>query len=120
MDAHRSVREKAWRIFAEAFGQRADLFTSGVPARVANDALSAALAEELNPEVADEVAFHMVDWEIDAAFLVASLLFPEKFTKEELQAGTNMSLVRAPAHVVAAARLAGHEFKDIFEGGDAI
>lgn len=48
-----------------------------------------------------------LDWETDAAFLVAFLLFPERFTKEELQAATDMLLIHVPAHVVAAARLAG-------------
>lgn len=119
MDAHSSVREKAWRIFAEAFGERADLFKGCVSARHANDVLSAALSEDLDPLVADEVAFHMVDWETDAAFVVAFLLFPERFTKDELQAGTDMFLIHAPSHVMAAARLAGHETKDIFKGGSA-
>jgi hypothetical protein len=116
MDVHDSVKEKAWKIFAEAFGARADLFKGGIPAREANDILSAALAENADPLVADEIAFHMVDWEMDAAFVVAFLLFPERFTKEELQAGTEMFLIHVPAHVMAAARLAGHEPKDIFEG----
>lgn len=119
MDAHDSVREKAWRIFADAFGDRANLFRGGVPARAANDVLASALAEDVDPVVADEIAFHMVDWETDAAFLVAFLLFPERFTKEELQAGTEMFLIHAPYHVMAAARLAGHEPLDIFkEGGN--
>jgi hypothetical protein len=112
MDAHAAVREKAWKIFAEAFGERANLFKGGIPAREANDVLSVALADDFDPAVADEIAFHMVDWETDAAFLVAFLLFPERFTKEELQAGTDMFLIHVPAHVMAAVRLAGHEPKD--------
>jgi hypothetical protein len=115
MDAHDSVREKVWKIFAEACGSRADIFKEGVPAREANDTLSLALAEDFDPVVADEIAFHMVDWETDAAFVVACLLFPERFTKEELQAGTDMFVVHVPAHAMAAARLAGYAPKDIFE-----
>ena len=118
MDAYDSVRHKVWQIFAEAFGDRADLFKGGIPARTANDVLGIALAEDMNPLVADEIAFHMVDWETDAAFLVAFLLFPERFTREELQAATEMFLIHVPAHVMAAARLAGHEVKDIFISPD--
>ena len=121
MDAHDSVREKAWAIFADAFGSRADILKGGVPARGANDALGAALAEDYDPAVADEIGFHLVDWEADAAFLVAVLLFPERFTSEELQAGVTMLLVHAPAHLMAAARLAGYDAHDIFKGeADAI
>lgn len=119
MNPHESAREKAWKVFAEAFGERASLFKGGVPARRANDILSAALAEDFDPLVADEIAFHMVDWETDAAFVVAFLLFPERFTKEELQAATDMFLVHVPAHVMAAARLAGHPPTDIFDEGRA-
>lgn len=118
MDAHDSVREKVWKIFAEAFGARADLFKGGSPAREANDVLGLALAEDFDPLVADQIAFHMVDWETDAAFLVACLMFPERFTKEELQAGTDMFVIHVPAHVMAAARLSGHVPEDVFEGGD--
>jgi hypothetical protein len=119
MDVHDSVRDKAWKIFDEAFGSRADLFKGGIPARRANDILAAALAEDVEPVVADQIAFHMVDWETDAAFLVAFLLFPERFTKEELQAATSMFLNHVPAHVMAAGRLAGYEVRDIFEDPDA-
>ena len=114
MDAHDSVRHKAWLTFAEVFGSRADVLKGGVPAKEANDVLSAALRADFTPHVADELAFHLVDWETDAAFLVALVLFPERFTKEELQAGAHMLLAHVPAHILAAARLAGHEAKDIF------
>jgi hypothetical protein len=121
MDAHESVRAKVADIFREAFGERAALFKGGIPARAANDVLGAALAEDLDPLVADEVAFHLVDWEVDAAFVVALTLFPERFTAEELQAAVSMFLVHVPAHVLAAARLAGYDTRDTFtKGGDAI
>ena len=115
MDAHDSLKEKVFKIFVEAFGDRAALFKGGIPARQANDMLSAALAEDHDPLIADEIAFHMVDWETDAAFVVALLMFPERFTNEELQAGIDMFLIHVPAHVMAAARLAGHDPEDIFK-----
>lgn len=114
MDAHDSVRQKVWEIFSTTFTKRADLFKGGIAARTANNILGAALAEHLDPVLADQIAFHMVDWETDAAFIVAFLLFPERFTKEELQAATEMFLIHVPAHVMAAARLAGYKVEDIF------
>ncbi len=119
MDVHDSVRDKTWEIFAEVFGSRADLFKGGIAARSANDILSAALAEDYEPLIADEIAFHLVDWETDAAFLVAFMLFPERFTKAELQAATEVLLLHVPAHLMAAARLAGHDSTDIFKEEDA-
>ncbi|MBB3195883.1 hypothetical protein [Roseateles terrae] len=118
MDNHDSVRAKVAQIFIDAFGERAALFKGGVPARDANDALGVALAEQLEPLVADEVAFHLIDWETDAAFLVAFMMFPERFTSAELQAAVEMFLVHVPAHVQAAARLAGYEVPNILGGGD--
>lgn len=114
MNAHDSLRKKVWQIFADAFGDRANIFKGGIPARSANDTLGAALAEDLDPLVADQVAFHMVDWETDAAFVTAFLMFPEKFTREELQAAVDMFLIHVPAHLLAAARLAGYEARDTF------
>jgi hypothetical protein len=120
MDAHDSLRTKVAQTFADAFGERASLFKGGIPARAANDRLGAALADDLDPLIADQVAFHLVDWETDAAFLVAFLMFPERFTDEELQAAVDMFLIHVPAHVAAAARLAGFEVPDTFgEGSDA-
>ncbi len=118
MDAHDSVRSKAAQILIDAFGERAALFKGGIPARAANDRLGAALAEDLDPLVADQVAFHLVDWETDAAFLVAFMLFPERFTPEELQAAVSMFLVHVPAHVQAAASLAGYEVHDLLDRGE--
>ncbi|MBX7229078.1 MAG: hypothetical protein K1X48_05700 [Burkholderiaceae bacterium] len=113
MDAHDSVRQKVWEIFSTTFAERADLFKGGVAARTANDILGTALSNKyLDPLLADEIAFHMVDWETDAAFIVAFLLFPERFTEEELQAATEMFLIHVPTHVMAAARLAGYNIKD--------
>jgi hypothetical protein len=90
-----------------------------VNARKQNDILGQALAQERDPLVADQIAFHMVDWNSDAAFVVAFLLFPERFTPEELDAAVDMFLIHVPAHVMAAARLGGYQVKDIFVEPDA-
>lgn len=116
--AHDTVQAKVAQIFTEAFGERAALFKGGIPARAAHAQLAAALAEDLDPPIADDVAFHLLDWETDAGFLVAFMLFPERFTDEELQAATSMFLVHAPAHVFAAARLAGYGVPDTFGTAD--
>ena len=119
MDADNSVEAKVAAIFQELAGDRAAALLGSVPARRANDILGQALASERELLRADEMAFHLVDWNSDAAFLVAFLLFPERFTPEELCAGVDGLLVHAPAHLMAAARLGGYEARDIFEGDDA-
>jgi len=119
MDAHESVKAKVLQIFTELAGSRAEALRGNVSARAQNDILSKALAREGDSSVSDEIAFHMVDWNSDAAFVVAFLLFPERFTPEELDAAVDMFLVHVPAHVMAAARLGGYQVQDIFAEPDA-
>ena len=114
MDEQDSVTRKVQSIFEELAGSRAQALRGDVPARQGNDILAQALADDLEVAKADQLAFHLVDWNSDAAFLVAFLLFPERFTAEELQAAVDMFLVHVPAHVLAAARLGGYEATDIF------
>jgi hypothetical protein len=57
---------------------------------------------------------HVADWQGDAAFLVALHLFPERFTDEEIDEAVRSLLIHVPAHVIAAARLAGHSTEEIF------
>jgi hypothetical protein len=64
---------------------------------------------------AKEIAFNLVDWNSDAAFLVALHLFPERFTPSEIRSGIVQLLLHAPAHVIAAARLGGYSTKDILK-----
>lgn len=113
-DAHTSVRKKVHQLFVELAGARGEVFCGGVPARQANNVLGCALSDEIDPLKADEMAFHLVDWEADAAFLVAVMLYPERFTADELRAGVDMFMVHVPAHILSAARLGGYATKDIF------
>jgi hypothetical protein len=115
MDEHDSVKTKVNAIFHELAGSKADVLMGNIPARKANDILGQALAEGRTGLQADEMAFHLVDWNSDAAFLVAFLLFPERFSQEELRVAVDMFLIHVPAHVLAAARLGGYEATDIFE-----
>ena len=66
---------------------------------------------------ARDIAFHLSDWASDAAFIVATQLFPERFTAAEIADGVEGFLIHAPNHVAAAAVLAGHPVDDIFEVG---
>ena len=63
---------------------------------------------------AKEIGFHLVDWQANAAFIVALALFPERFTDEEIDEGVTDFLIHAPSHVVRAAKLFG-ENCDAFE-----
>lgn len=121
MDAHESVRTKVEAIFRELVGDRANALKASVPARAANDILGQALATELemDPLKADEMAFHLVDWNAEAAFLVSAILFPERFTPAELQAGVDACLIHVPSHILAAARIGGYEATDIFVGDES-
>jgi hypothetical protein len=80
------------------------------------DAIKRALSDELDAETASRLAFHLVDWNGDAAFLVALLLFPGRFTSEEIREGVASFLMHAPNHVAAAAKLGGWSVGDSFRG----
>ena len=120
MDAHDSVRDKVDAIFRELVGDRARELRGDIPARRTNDVLGQALAAEtdLDPLKADELAFNLVDWNSDAAFLVAVMLFPERFTQEELGAGVGRFMVHVPDHVIAAARIGGYGIAEVADDPD--
>jgi hypothetical protein len=121
MDAHESVRHKVDAIFRELAGDRAEELRGDVAARRTNDLLGQVIAAEsdLDPIKADELALNLVDWNADAAFLVAVMLYPERFTQAELGAGIGMFMVHVPDHVVAAARIGGYGISEPSEGQDA-
>lgn len=117
-----SVRKKVRAIFTELAGDRArmpegDTFPAGITSTI-TAALSGSGASEEQVLHADQIAFHLTDWSSDAAFIVALHLFPERFTAEEIDAAVHLFLVHVPAHVMAAARLAGHPAGDDFSAGD--
>ncbi len=117
-----SVREKVDAIFRELAGKRASaLEATRFPAPITST-ITAALASEGAGEeemlAKDKVAYHLTDWNAEAAFLVALHLFPERFTAEDIREGVEAFLIHAPAHVIAAARLGGYPTEDIFAEGD--
>ena len=116
-DSTPSLHEKVEAIFRELAGDRvAMLSATTLPAGITSTITAALAAEDASDEEilhADEIAFHLTDWNSEAAFLVALHLFPERFTPEEIREGVEAFLIHAPHHIIAAARLAGHPTDDI-------
>ena len=107
--------QKAKAILAEAFAGRVDRLDPARPATTVMDAIQAALTEEFGTDKAADIAFHMADWNSDAAFILALHLFPERFTKAEIEDGIRDFLVHAPNHIAEAAKLIGFPVSDIFK-----
>jgi hypothetical protein len=112
-----SVDEKVRELFAELVGTRAAALEGGRFPDASAAALTAALLDEHPAERASDLAFHLMDWNSDAAFIVAALLFPERFSEDELRDGVRAFLIHAPNHVAAAAKLGGWPIEDIFGVG---
>jgi hypothetical protein len=105
-------------IFAELVGDRAKRLDGSVIAEPAMSTIDSALAGEYG-EKAHDIAFHMADWNSDAAFVVAVHLFPERFTPDEIAAGIGLFLAHAPNHIRAACGLTGEYVWESFsEDGD--
>jgi hypothetical protein len=100
------VNAKTPAIFRELAGDRASrLDGSHFPADV-QALVTTSLTRQFGAERANEIAFHMLDWNADAAFIVALRLFPERFTQPEIAAGINAFVIHAPNHIPAALKLA--------------
>ena len=112
-----SVDAKVIAIFREFVGDRADRLSGSRPAMEAMATLGGALAEDFGEQARADIAFHLADWNSDAAFIVAVHLFPERFTAEEICDGVRDFVIHAPNHVAAAAKLAGHPIQDVWELG---
>jgi hypothetical protein len=116
-DAFEMVRKKVAAIFAEVVGDRAKRLDGSTVAQPAMSVMERALVNEYG-EKAHDIAFHMADWNSDAAFVVAVHLFPERFTPEEIDAGISLFLVHAPNHIRAACRLTGQYVWENFPEDD--
>lgn len=122
-EANSDSEAKVAAIFRELVGERATRLDGG---RHNRDSV-AIIARALSPSAEDgaspddgrarDIAFHLSDWASDAAFIVATQLFPERFTAAEIADGVEGFLIHAPNHVAAAAVLGGHPIDDIFEVG---
>lgn len=114
--------DKVISIFREITGDRAfRLEGSHFPADV-NSRITEALTDGNvdDPELLkkDSIGFHLIDWQRDAAFIVALTLFPDRFTDEEIRDEIDSFLIHVPAHILEAARLAGYPANNIFEEKD--
>jgi hypothetical protein len=111
------IAEKVQTLFQKMAGDAAlrlngSRFPEEIKKRIAN-----VLSEHYSKEIADKIAFHLVDWNGDAAFLVALHLWPEKFTDKEISEGIYTFIPHVPDHLVAAAKLFGQPVTDVFEVG---
>lgn len=114
-DAQPDFRVKVDQIFQELVGaERARWLRADVPSRVML-LISQVMNREgdFKEQDAWDIGINVADWQGDAAFLVALHLFPERFTPEEIENGVRSLLVHVPAHVIAAARLVGHDDDEI-------
>src|SRR5439155_24196059 len=101
--ATESVQEKVLSIFTELVGDRAERLRGDTPSFAALRAFESALAADYSPQVAADVAQHLIDSNSDAAFFVAVHLFAERFTQEQLFAAVCSLLHHALIHPAAAA-----------------
>jgi hypothetical protein len=115
-----SVQAKVLAIFRELAPQRAERLEGARPAVEAIRTLGEALSGDHPRAVADDIAFHLADWNSDAAFLVAMHLFPERFTVGEVRAGVELLIIHASNHLAAAAKLAGSPIRDVFGVGGLV
>jgi len=113
-----SAQQKVAEIFRELVGERAGRLSGSHYLADVNSRITTALVTEGKEEDVlrhDGIGFHLIDWQAEAAFLVALSLYPERFTDEEIREGIEAFLNHAPSHVAEAARLAGvpiTSFKD--------
>ena len=111
-----SARLKVAAIFQELAGEKAKRLDASLYLSDVNSRITAAIARSEKEEDvlgADQIGFHLVDWQADAAFIVALALYPERFTDEEVREGVDAFLIHAPSHAVEAARLAGVPISDL-------
>jgi hypothetical protein len=111
-----SAREKVAVIFRELAGEKAERLDASRFLADVNSRITGAIASsrrEADILAADRIGFHLVDWQSDAAFIVALSLYPERFTDEEIREGIDAFLIHAPSHAVEAARLSGIPVSDL-------
>jgi hypothetical protein len=111
--------DKVIAIFRELVGERASRLEDAHFPAEANTRITAALTEAgtgIKESLKNEnIGFHLLDWQRDAAFIVALILFPEKFTNEDIRGGIDQFLSHVPAHIIEAARLGKYPVDNIFE-----
>lgn len=79
----------------------------------ARDRIKSAMQVEMDDDLADELAHHLIDWIEDAASILAIYVYPAAFTDVEIRDIVTLAMVHIPSHAVAAGRLAGFPPIDI-------
>lgn len=106
-----SVADKVQQIFLEIVGSRAEVLRGDrFPAAICSvvgQALCDGDFSEASVLKSDQIALNIVDWNSDAAFLVALHLFPERFSSEEIDEGVWLLMVHVPEHLRQAELLMG-------------
>ena len=112
--------DKTAAIFRELVGDLSERLSGSRYLADVNSRITAALMKEGEDEDVllhkDKIGFHLIDWQAEAAFIVALSLFPERFTDEEVRDGVWGVLIHAPSHLVEAARLANVSIPVLDEG----
>jgi hypothetical protein len=117
MSKNNSISEKVQSLFRDMVGDAASrLDGSHFPVEI-RDRIANVLSKDFSEEISNDIAFHLVDWNGDAAFLVALHLWPEQFTDEEISKGLYQLFPHAPDHLAAAAKLFGQPVTNVFEVG---
>ena len=110
--------DKVATIFRELVGDSAERLSGSRYLADVNSRITQALAGDASSDETvlrmDGIGFHVVDWQNEAAFIVALCLFPERFTDDEIRAGIEALLIHAPQHILEAARLGGYPTENIF------
>ena len=116
METRQKVDDKVAAIFRELASERAASL-EGLALSEIVERIRGAIGSDFSSQVARDIAFHVTDWKLDAAFIVALHLFPERFTAQEIKEGVTNLIVHAPNHLAAAAKLAGYPVADVFGVG---
>lgn len=97
------MRDKVQQIFQDLVGDKAERLLADTYLADVNSIVTAALAAE-NPQWTNEdliekdgIGQNLIDWQSDAAFIVALSLYPERFTQEEIQEGVRALLLHVSA-----------------------
>ena len=113
------VSDKVETIFRELVGDEAGRLSGARYLADVNSRITAALAKKNSDKDEilrkDGIGFHLVDWQSEAAFVVALCLFPDRFTDAEIRDGVDAFLIHAPQHILEAARLGGYPTENIFQ-----
>lgn len=113
MKRHDKLRSKAATLLSGA-GVKRIISAQTEPQNQAREAIRKALRRTEGDEPARAIAFHLMDWTSDAAFILALATFPAEFSRNEIEYGATLLLGHVPNHVCAAARIGGFQCKDIW------